>query len=147
METRNEFCKLNKLATLIVCLLLSLISMISNAQNKWYSSSKNIISTANGMPAFIESEKKSYFQIYVYGTPKVNDYGFIEIQDTPQSQTPISYHDSFKIYKIELRDDGIYNYWTDDISQNGQIVLFELDFLKRNLELFQDLVVVFGYHE
>lgn len=99
----------------------------ANSQTKWYSSSNHKITKANGEYTSVEKEQLNYFQIRVSSTPSLNDLGAITIQDQPLTKAPISRHEVFRIYSIELNDDGTYNYWTIETASDGQTVLFKVD--------------------
>ncbi len=115
-----------KITTSIFCIMLT-INLA--AQQKYYSSSSNLVSKANGVSANVKNEKKIFFSIWVDSSPSVNDKGSINLQDVSFSSDYKNrmYFEHFRIYSIDFKSTGIYNYWTIDVGFNGQIVLFQVD--------------------
>lgn len=109
------------------CLTVS----VAIGQNKSYISNKHRITKANGVATNVTNEKKLYFQIYVKpnSLARQNDLGNIWITNAHRMNDykNVTYQDGFRIYSIELKESGIYNYWTIDISNDGQTVLFQVD--------------------
>ena len=66
----------------------------------------------------------------MFSQPDLNDIGKILIQDIPFNSKGYTrnYFENFRIYKVKLNDNGVYDYWTIDIGQDGQTVLFQVDF-------------------
>lgn len=95
-----------------------------SAQSKNYVSNKHTITKANGSPTNVTNDKKLFFEIIVYSTSRPNDKGSIWIENDRNGGT---YRESFRIFSIDLKENGIYNYWTIDIATDGQTVLFQVD--------------------
>ena len=114
---------------LIILVAFSLTTLTISAQTKSYISNKHTITSANGLPANVTNDKKLFFDITVWETSKPNDMGKIWITNAHlrNDYKNVTYQDEFRIYSIELKENGIYNYWTIDIATDGQIVLFQVD--------------------
>lgn len=120
-----------KISTIITLFVLTLTSINLNAQDKSYISNKHTITKANGVSTNVTNEKKLYFQIYVKpnSLARANDLGNIWITNAHRmnDHKNVTYEDGFRIYSIQLKESGIYNYWTIDVSNDGQTVLFQID--------------------
>lgn len=116
---------------IFILFLLLNISLISYAQRKFYVSNKNTVTIANGNYCQVEKIKSIYFDIYILGSSATpNKKGEINLQDTPfntKGNSNRKYYDTFRVYQIKLNENGVYEYWTVDIAQDGQTVLFEVD--------------------
>jgi hypothetical protein len=96
------------------------------SQQKQYYSKSNSITIANGTVTQVSRNKSMYIAIHR------SDYankGLVLIQDIPFNSDSgnRNHFESFDIYSIKLNDNGLYYYWTKDIAQDGQTVLFEVD--------------------
>ena len=110
-----------------IFLLFVLTASVAMGQNKSYKSSKNTVTKANGVAASVTNEKKMYFEIFLNKVCNGNDCGTINLADGPMhTGQPINY-EQFRIYSVKLNDNGVYDYWTIDIGNDGQTVLFEVD--------------------
>lgn len=121
--------KFNILKFIGIVLVTFLLSNTAMSQTKSYISNKHTITKANGSSTNVTNDKKLFFQISVWGTTKPNDWGSIWITNAHRMNDykNVSYEDAFKIYSIKLKDDGVYNYWTIDVANDGQTVLFQVD--------------------
>jgi hypothetical protein len=117
-----------KLITL--ALVLALATTSAFGQYKQYYSKKNSITIANGNYTQVTNDKSIYIMIDVREITSPNNMGTIVVQDIPfisKDYSNRNYFETFRIYKIKLNEDGVYDYWTIDIAQDGQTVLFEVD--------------------
>ena len=115
---------------IFILFLLLNISLISYAQTKRYVSNKNTVTIANGNYCQVANINSIYLELYIKSSTSPNDMGTIILQDIPFNAKDYSnrkYFETFRVYKIKLNDDGVYDYWTVDIAQDGQTVLFEVD--------------------
>ena len=113
-----------------LALVLALATTSAFGQTKHYYSKKNSITIANGNYSQITNDKSIYIEIYVKEITSQNNMGEIMVQDIPfnsKDYSNRSYYETFRIYKIKLNENGVYDYWTIDIAQDGQTVLFEVD--------------------
>ena len=120
--------KIKFILTLVLISFL-LASLNVNGQ-KSLSSSKNTVTIANGNPTSVTNEKKVYIYIALFDSriSSRNDIGRIDLLDQPWgSKVTRYYQENFKVYSAKLNDDGTYNYWTIDIGNDGQTVLFKVD--------------------
>ena len=115
----------------LLLLLTGLAISPAFAQSKHYLSLKNTINLANGNVTNVNQEKAVYFNLHVWEkTDDPNDKGLMTLQDVPFNSNDYSrrmYYESFKIYSIQLNNDGVYYYWTVDQVANSQVVLFEVN--------------------
>lgn len=111
---------------LISFFLLSCNFLTLNAQSRalYFTSTKYTVLKANGSATNVSNNKKLYFHFYIDEANVKN--GFIHISDDKKFYGA-DYGVEYKIYKIELKDNGKYYYWTKDVGQDGQIVLFVVD--------------------
>lgn len=122
-----------KFTSIKTFIFLSFYLMVSVAmgQDKSYISNKHTITKANGSATNVTNEKKLYFSIYVKpnSLARQNDLGNIWITNAHRMNDykNVTYEDGFRIYSIQLKESGIYNYWTIDVSNDGQTVLFQID--------------------
>lgn len=112
----------------LVLLILSLsLSNFIYSQNKLIKSNLQIITIANGANAYSSSNNLVYILMYInqtYGTDKL---GLIRLTDVADiNNNSKTYLEEFQIYAIDKKDNGNYNYWTSDLS-NNQTVLFQLN--------------------
>lgn len=121
---------MNKTLSLLIFVML-IASIKSVAQTKHYASSSHTITKANGNFCNVKKTKNIFIKIYIDNyMPKPNDKGTITMQNISFNSKDYSnrtYFETFRIYSIDLEDDGIYKYWTIDIAQDGQTVLFKVD--------------------
>ncbi len=112
----------------LVFISFLLVSLNVNGQ-KNLSSSKNTVTLANGNPTSVTNEKKVYIYIALFYSPSSsNNIGRIDLLDQPWgSKVTRYYEENFKVYSAKLNNDGTYNYWTIDIGNDGQTVLFQVD--------------------
>lgn len=107
--------------------LFCLSASVAMGQDKSYKSSKNTVTRANGVAASVTNEKKMYFKIYLEKVCNGNDCGGINVADGPMNTGQSINYEQFRIYSVKLNDAGVYDYWTIDIGNDGQTVLFEVD--------------------
>ena len=123
--------KKKQLFQLIAVTLLLLTTFNANSQDKQYTSSKSIVTKANGVSTSVTKEKNVYFQFYIRpnSLSVPNNRGTIWITDAPRmtKSKEVTQTDEFRIYTMELKDNGTYNYWTIDVGNDGQTVLFQVD--------------------
>ena len=123
--------KKKQLFQLIAVTLLLLTTFNANSQDKQYTSSKSIVAKANGVSTSVTKEKNVYFQFYIRpnSLSVPNNRGTIWITDAPRmtKSKEVTQTDEFRIYTMELKDNGTYNYWTIDVGNDGQTVLFQVD--------------------
>jgi hypothetical protein len=116
---------------IIILLVLNLTAFTAIGQDKSYISNKHTITKANGTSTNVTNDKKLFFQIYVKpnSLSRANDLGNIWITNAHRMSDykNVTYEDGFRIYSIQLKESGIYNYWTIDVSNDGQTVLFQVD--------------------
>lgn len=111
-----------------ISIILIVFALNTTAQ-KSLSSSKNIVTIANGSSTSVSNQKQLYFYIALYSSPMgPNDIGRIDLMDAPwEKGGGKNYNEKFTIYNAKLNDNGVYYYWTIDIGNDGQIVLFQVD--------------------
>ena len=113
--------------------LLFLTLLISNliySQSKLIKSESQIITIAGGVQSNVTSNKLVYLKIEIFNSndrSALNYLGDIWISDVPElSDIKKTYYEIYQIYKVEKKENGIYNYWTQD-KTNDQSVLFQLN--------------------
>jgi hypothetical protein len=118
-----------KMKLILFAIIIAFASNTSSAQDKSYVSNKHTITKANGESANGTNDKTLYFDIRVYSSStEPNKLGKIFITNQPFTKfNEITYKDEFKIYSIKLNNSGIYDYWTIDVANDGQTVLFEIN--------------------
>lgn len=120
-----------KIISSLIVILMICTSFNAFSQTKHYASSKHTITKANGKYCNVSKTKNTFIKIYVNNyNPGRNDKGAITLQDVSFNSKDYSnrtYFETFRIYSIDLKDDGIYRYWTIDVAQDGQTVLFKVD--------------------
>jgi hypothetical protein len=112
------------------------------SQSKTYVSNKHTITKADALLTNVTIDKKFFFEFLVFSNSKPNDFGVIWLSNTNRRNDSknLTYEDEFNIYSIKLKDNGIYNYWTVDIANNGQTVLFQV-----NLNIAIPTITMFRY--
>ena len=110
----------------IFSIILIALSININAQSRavFFTSAKNTVLKANGSSTNVVNTKKLFFHFFIDEAYVKN--GFIHISDDKKFYGA-DYGVEYKIYMIELKDNGQYYYWTKDVGQDGQIVLFVVD--------------------
>jgi hypothetical protein len=116
---------------IVTILVFALTYNSLKGQDKSYISNKHVISKANGVATNVTNDKKLYFNIYVKpnSLARQNDLGNVWITNAHRMNDykNVTYEDGFRIYSIELKETGIYNYWTIDVANDGQTVLFQVN--------------------
>jgi len=107
--------------------LLLFISFGLYSQTKSYKSSEHTVTKANGNPTLVTKNKTMYIEIWLRDVCKGNDCGSVTIADGPLHTGQQINYEQFRIYTVKLKEDGVYNYWTTDIGNDGQTVLFQVD--------------------
>jgi hypothetical protein len=117
---------------IIIAFIAVLLSAKINAQTSNYSSPKNIVWKANGNEEYILSNKSTFFMFHInnsgiasYHRPGGISYGTVYVSNFSKYYES-TIKSSYEIYKIKLQDNGDYDFWTHDIGDDGQIVLFTL---------------------
>jgi hypothetical protein len=98
---------------------------------KSYVSDVHRVIKANGNSTNVTINKKRYFQISIMPNSMAqrNNLGNIWITNAHRMNNykNVTYQDEFKIFSIDLKSNGTYNYWTTDIANDGQTVLFQIN--------------------
>jgi hypothetical protein len=117
---------------IIIAAIAFLFSANVYAQTSHFSSTKNIIWKANGNDEYIVTNKSTFFMFHInnsgiasYRRPGSICYGTVyESNFSKYYESTIK--SSYEIYNIKLQDNGDYDFWTHDVGDDGQIVLFTL---------------------
>jgi hypothetical protein len=109
----------------IVLIVLIGFAINLNAQSSLkFVSSYNTVLKANGKSTNVNNNKKWYFHFCIYDSDVRKSFIHVSNQQNwYNSESRVQYN----IYKIILKDNGLYYYWTTDVGQDGQIVLFIVD--------------------
>jgi hypothetical protein len=110
----------------ITSIILIFVAFNLNAQTRtlYFVSNKHTVLKANGASTNVSINKNLYFTFFIGSSDITSSYIRISSE---KNWIKADFSVEYKIYKIVLEDNGQYLYWTTDVGQDGQIVLFIVD--------------------
>ena len=106
---------------LFIIVLVTVNNIYAQSAYMFFYSAEQEVQKANGKYVNVKQTKDRYFHFLI--DEKTFSNGFIRVSDS-RSYFKSNFANEYRVYSIELKDNGTYNYWTKDIASDGQTVLF-----------------------
>ena len=109
---------------LFIIVLVTVNNIYAQSRYMFFYSAEQEVQKANGKYVNVKQNKDRYFHFKI--DEKKYSNGFIRVSDS-KSYFKSNFANEYRLYSIELKDNGTYNYWTKDIASDGQTVLFQVN--------------------